>query len=76
MSGFGYTSDGRVATREIGYVIVHAPGVATNDEVVFGKAGDLVLLGGARALRGMNLRVDARERRLVAAGPIAAAAVG
>lgn len=67
------TADGRVATRDIGYAIVHAAGVATNDEVVFGEAGDLVLLG-ARSLEGMNLRVDSREKRLVDAGPIAAAA--
>ena len=66
------TADGRVATREIGYAIVHTAGVATNDEVVFGEAGDMVLLG-ARSLEGMNLRVDAREKRLVDAGPIAAA---
>jgi clan AA aspartic protease len=66
------TADGRVATREIGYAIVHTAGVATNDDVVFGEAGDMVLLG-ARSLEGMNLRVDAREKRLVDAGPIDAA---
>jgi predicted aspartyl protease len=66
------TADGRVATRDIGYAIVHAAGVATIDEVVFGEPDDLVLLG-ARSLEGMNLRVDAREKRLVDAGPIAAA---
>jgi clan AA aspartic protease len=66
------TADGRIATRDIGYAIVHTAGVATNDEVVFGEPGDLVLLG-ARSLEGMNLRVDAREKRLVDAGPIAAA---
>ena len=67
------TADGRVATRDIGYAIVHAAGVATNDEVVFGEEGDLILLG-ARSLEGLNLRVDAREKKLVDAGPIAAAA--
>lgn len=66
-------ADGRVAQREIGYAIVHAAGVETNDEVIFGEDGDLILLG-ARSLEGMNLRVDAREKRLVDAGPIAAAA--
>jgi clan AA aspartic protease len=66
-------ADGRVTKRDIGYAIVHAAGVETNDEVIFGEGGDLVLLG-ARSLEGMNLRVDARERRLVDAGPIAAAA--
>ena len=67
------TADGRVAVREVGYAIVHAVGAATNDEVVFGEEGDLILLG-ARSLEGMNLRVDPREKRLVDAGPIAAAA--
>lgn len=67
------TADGRVTMREIGYAIVHAAGVETNDEVVFGEEGDMVLLG-SRSLEGMNLRVDAREKRLVDAGPIAAAA--
>lgn len=66
------TADGRVAKRDIGYAIVHAVGVATIDEVVFGEEGDMVLLG-SRSLEGMNLRVDAREKRLVDAGPIAAA---
>ena len=55
------TADGRVATREIGYAIVHTAGAATIDEVVFGEVGDMVLLG-ARSLEGMNLRVDAREK--------------
>ena len=67
------TADGRVAARDIGYAIVHAAGVATIDEVVFGEETDLILLG-ARSLEGLNLRVDAREKRLVDAGPIAAAA--
>ena len=67
------TADGRVAMRDVGYAIVHAAGVATNDEVVFGEPEDMVLLG-ARSLEGMNLRVDSREKRLVDAGPIAAAA--
>ena len=66
------TADGRTTVRDIGYAIVHAAGVATNDEVVFGEKDDLVLLG-ARSLEGMNLRVDPREKRLVDAGPIAAA---
>ena len=67
------SADGSVATRDIGYAIVQAAGVATIDEVVFGEEGDLILLG-ARSLEGLNLRVDAREKRLVDAGPIAAAA--
>jgi hypothetical protein len=43
------------------------------DEAVFAETGDLQLLG-ARALEGLNLQVDARRKRLVAAGPIVSAA--
>src|SRR5437870_3566164 len=66
------TADGRVIHRDIGYAIVHAAGTATNDDVVFAEAEDLVLLG-ARSLEGMNLRVDSRNKQLVVAGPIDAA---
>ena len=45
----------------------------TVDEVVFAEAGELQLIG-ARALEGLNLQVDARRKRLVAAGPIVSAA--
>lgn len=45
----------------------------TIDEVAFAEPGDLVLLG-PRSLEGMNLRVDARNKQLVAGGPIDAAA--
>lgn len=65
-------ADGRVIHRDIGYAIVHAADARTNDEVVFAEQGDLVLLG-ARSLEGMNLRVDSRNKQLVAAGPIDAA---
>lgn len=67
-------ADGRVIHRDVGYAIVHAADARTNDEVVFAEPGDRVLLG-ARSLEGMNLRVDARSKQLVAAGPIVAAAV-
>ena len=43
------------------------------DEVVFAERGDLQLLG-PRALEGLNLQVDSRRKRLVAAGPIVSAA--
>ncbi len=66
-------ANGRVIHRDVGYAIVHAAGAQTIDEVVFAERGDLVLLG-ARSLEGMNLRVDARNTQLVAAGPIDAAA--
>lgn len=67
------TADGRAVYRDVGYAIVHAGGTETNDEVVFGEAGDTTLLG-ARSLEGLNLRVDAREKRLVEAGPMPAMA--
>jgi hypothetical protein len=41
--------------------------------VVFAERGDLQLLG-ARALEGLNLQVDSRRKKLVAAGPIISAA--
>ena len=66
-------ADGRAITRDVGYAIVHAAGARTNDEVVFAEPDDLILLG-ARSLEGMNLRVDSRNKQLVAAGPIVAAA--
>jgi predicted aspartyl protease len=66
------TADGRAVYRDIGYAIVHAGGTETNDEVVFAEEGDMILLG-ARSLEGLNLRVDARSKQLVDAGPIVAA---
>jgi predicted aspartyl protease len=67
------TADGRAVYRDIGYAIVHVGGTHTNDEVVFAEPGDMVLLG-ARSLEGLNLRVDARSKQLVDAGPIVARA--
>jgi predicted aspartyl protease len=67
------TADGRAVFRDIGYAIVHAGGTETIDEVVFAEAGDMILLG-ARSLEGLNLRVDPRQKQLVDAGPIVAAA--
>jgi predicted aspartyl protease len=66
------TADGRAVFRDIGYAIVHAGGTNTIDEVVFAEPGDMILLG-ARSLEGLNLRVDARTKQLVDAGPIVAA---
>jgi len=61
-------ADGSELARSTGYAIVHAAGTETNDEVVFGEYGDLVLLG-ARSLEGLNLRVEPVTKRLVDAGP-------
>jgi clan AA aspartic protease len=65
-------ADGRVLERDVGHVIVHVAGKGTADDVVFAEPGDLTLLG-ARSLEGLNLRVDARTKQLVSAGPIIAA---
>lgn len=72
----GFTmANGGVLVRDIGFAIIHVAGRFTNDEVIFGEPGDLVILG-TRSLEGLNLRVDARNQRLIAAGPILAAAGG
>jgi predicted aspartyl protease len=65
-------ANGQTVTRDIGYAIIRVDGFETVDEVVFAKKGDLRLLG-ARTLEGFAARVDAREKKLVAAGPIPAA---
>ncbi len=44
-------------------------------EVVFGQEGDLETLG-ARTLEGLNLVVDPTRKKLVAGGPVQAAATG
>ena len=65
-------ADGTVLERWTGFVILHVGGILTNDEVVFGEAGDLALLG-ARSLEGLNVRIDPVAKRLVDAGPAPAA---
>ncbi len=67
-------ADGTVLARSTGYAIVHAGGTETNDEVVFGEHGDLVLLG-SRSLEGLNFYIDPVNRCFVDAGPAPAAAV-
>jgi len=65
-------ANGTTITRSIGFAIIHCGQFFTIDEVVFGQPGDLALLG-ARTLEGFNARVDAYQKKLVAAGPILAA---
>ena len=65
-------ANGETITRSVGFAILHVGDAVTTDEVVFGEAGDLQLLG-ARTLEGLNLRVDSRNRKLVASGPLIAA---
>jgi len=64
-----------VLARWTGGVIVRVAGIETLDEVVFGEAGDLVLLG-SRSLEGLNLRVDPLSKQLIDAGPAPAAVTG
>ena len=66
-------ANGQIVTRSVGYAILRVDKYETIDEVVFAQRGDLFLLG-SRALEGMNVHVDARHKRLVAAGPVIAAA--
>ena len=61
-------ADGRVLTRNLGYVIVHAAGRETIDAVVFAEPNDITILG-ARSMQGLSLRVDPRMKQLVSAGP-------
>ena len=65
-------ANGQVVTRTIGFAVLRVDNFFTIDEVVFAQPGDLSLLG-SRALEGMNVHVDARKKRLVAAGPLVAA---
>jgi predicted aspartyl protease len=61
-------ANGEIITRDVGYAIIQTNGFETVDEVVFAQAGDLRLLG-SRTLEGFGATIDARRRRLVAAGP-------
>ena len=65
-------ANGQIITRSVGYAVLKVDKAETVDEVVFAQAGDLQLLG-ARALEGLNLKVDSRSKKLVAAGPVVVA---
>ena len=65
-------ANGQQITRSIGFAVLAVGETFTVDEVVFAEPGDMLLLG-ARTLEGLNLTVDPRARRLVAAGPPPAA---
>ena len=65
-------ANGQNVTRSVGFAIVRVDKYFTVDEIVFAEKGDLLLLG-ARTLEGLNLRVDPRKKKLVAAGPLLAA---
>ena len=66
-------ANGQQVTRSVGFAIIRLDKFFTVDEVVFAEKGDLLLLG-ARTLEGLNLVVDPRKKKLVAAGPLLAAA--
>lgn len=65
-------ANGQQITRSVGFVILHSDKFFTVDEVVFAEEDDLLLLG-ARSLEGFNARVDPKQKKLVAAGPVLAA---
>jgi predicted aspartyl protease len=65
-------ANGQIVTRSVGFAILFVSEFFTTDEVVFAQKGDMALLG-SRAMEGMNVQVDARRKRLVAAGPVLAA---
>lgn len=67
------TADGRVLEREVGFAMLYAGDRSTPTIVVFGRTGDLTLLG-AFGLEGLNVRVDLGRKELVPAGPVPAAA--
>ena len=66
------TANGQQITRSVGFAITRIGEHFTTDEVVFAEKGDLLLLG-ARTLEELNLVVNSRDKKLVAAGPIPAA---
>ena len=65
-------ANGQYVTRNVGAAVIECGEFKTVDEVVLGQTGDLSLLG-ARTLEGFNAVVDARKRKLIAAGPLPAA---
>lgn len=65
-------ANGQHIMRSVGFVILRVDKFFTIDEVVFAEKGDLPLLG-ARTLEGLNLMVDPKRKKLIAAGPLLAA---
>lgn len=63
---------GRIEESASGFAVIRVGGELTTDEVVFAEPSDLQLLG-ARTLEGLNMKVDSRGKKLVAAGPLMAA---
>jgi predicted aspartyl protease len=57
-------ANGQDVYRDIGYAVVRVGNRETIDEIVFAEPGDYVLLG-ARALEGLLLWVDPRNKKLI-----------
>ena len=62
-------ADGRELERWIAFANVYAGDTSAPDIVVFAEPDDMTLLG-ARALEGLNLRIDLVNKVLVPAGPV------
>jgi predicted aspartyl protease len=65
-------ANGTILERWAGGACIYVAGKRTNDDIVFGEPGDLVLLG-SRTLEGLNFRVEPVTKQLVDAGPAPAA---
>ena len=57
-------ANGQWIYRDIGYGLIRVGQRETTDEIVFAEAGDYVLLG-ARALEGLMLWVDPKNKKLI-----------
>ena len=64
------TADGREIVRAIGFAIIRVGEEITIDEVVFAQKSDFQRLG-TRALEGLNVKADLRNKKLIDAGPVA-----
>ncbi len=65
--------NGQVITRDVGIALIRTGAFKTVDEVVFAKPSDLLILG-AHTLEGFPATVDVYHKKLVASGPMPAAA--
>ena len=65
-------ANGQFVYRDVGYAIVRVGQRETVDEIVFAEKGDYVLLG-ARAMEGLLLWVDPKNKKLIEieASPVA-----
>jgi len=61
-------ANGSLVHRDVGYALVRVGRRETADDVVFAEPGDYALLG-ARTLEGLNLWVDAANKKLVPGRP-------